>query len=308
MTDHQREIPGVRLFAYRCYRGAVSAGAKLHLGRRVPALRKVYWWSQAKVRPHQLPVDGHWLEVHPADVAITHELALSGTYEPVITQVLTSVLDGSEFLVDIGANIGYYTAMVGRRLGSEGLVLAVEPDELNFEILRRNIARDPAVNSSTTALNIALNDHPGLISIFKSSNNMGDHRTYYVPGREHYLVPALTLDQLISDLGRQPDIIKIDVQGSELNVFSGARRTLENADSLLLITEFWTEGLTRAGASPQEYADLLKDSGFTVFQVTPSGLRELSGAELDVLAKSTDTDTDLVCAKGVWLGRIRSDA
>jgi FkbM family methyltransferase len=63
-----------------------------------------------------------------------------GMWEPYVRQVLRSVLKPGSVFVDVGAHIGYYTTLAAGIVGPDGLVLAVEPDERNIKLLRRNCA------------------------------------------------------------------------------------------------------------------------------------------------------------------------
>ena len=305
VTSREKVMPAIRMARYRAFQKALSTAKALKLGRRFPGLRSVLWKVQPAMRPNQLKIDGEWFELHPHDVAVTHALFQDGVYEPTITGLLKNTVKGPEVFIDIGANIGYYTTLVGRRLTS-GRVLAIEPDRLNAEILARNVARSDAVRSCTTVQTVALDAAPGTISIYLNDENRGDHRTYYVEGREHYTVDAVRLDALLRDLGLVPDIIKIDIQGSELKALRGAGDELARRESLLLITEFWPMGISSAGDDPIDYAQLLVGAGFEFFAVGADQLHHASSAKVLEMAGDQATDMDLVCAKGAWRDRLAS--
>jgi FkbM family methyltransferase len=305
MSYQPRGQLSLRLVGYRVLRLGLSLARRMHLGQRLPILRWPYWKLQRLLKPRRVHVDGIWLEIDPDDIALTHALVETGSYEPTITALLRDIVDSSDIFLDIGANIGYYTLLMGCRLKSPGRVIAIEPDPHNYGILARNVSRSISASAVTTLLNIAADDRSGLLSLYLDEHNKGDHRTYQVAGRRHCLVPALRLDTFCESADSEPNIIKIDVQGFEYRALSGMRSLLSGATSLLLITEFWTDGLSQAECPPADYIDLLIGCSFTIYEVGALGLIERNVNDLQRLASAQDTDTNLVCVKGELLERVQ---
>ncbi|MGB5583898.1 MAG: FkbM family methyltransferase, partial [Gammaproteobacteria bacterium] len=79
--------------------------------------------------------------VHRAyDKYISGDLIRDNIWEPFETEVFRRLCKPGDFVVDIGANIGWYSVIASRLLGSSGRVLSIEPDSSNLQLLRTNLA------------------------------------------------------------------------------------------------------------------------------------------------------------------------
>jgi FkbM family methyltransferase len=148
-------------------------------------------------------------------------------------------------VIDVGANVGYNTIQAARRVGPRGLVVAVEPTPDTLAVLRHNIAvsglgnvviapvaagraggtRDLFVRGETSAVN----------SLFPNS--------CYARVTGTVRVPVVPLDELV---GEAADLVKVDVEGAELDVLEGMPRILR-APGLTLIIEWHPELQEMAG-------------------------------------------------------------
>ena len=91
-------------------------------------------------------VPSRTVKLDARDRLIAKKLALYGEYEPFLLETLVSLADPGSVAVDIGANVGLHTLSIARRVGTEGKVLAFEPDPDNFRILERNLAANNVAN------------------------------------------------------------------------------------------------------------------------------------------------------------------
>ena len=169
------------------------------------------------------------------DVHISEKIRRRGVWEQFETQLLLGLLREHEQILDIGANIGWYTVAAARRVGAAGRVFAFEPDARNFSILSANVWQSglPCV----TAERLALGRETGTGSLRASADNQGDRRvrdfrksTHDKPAGNDISIVALD-DYLAGnphfDLARLR-ILKMDVQGFEHEVLCGARSLLAN--------------------------------------------------------------------------------
>jgi FkbM family methyltransferase len=169
------------------------------------------------------------------DIYISEKIRRRGVWEHFETYLLLSLLRKREQILDIGANIGWYTVAAARRVGSAGHVFAFEPDAKNFAILAANVRQSGL--SCVSAEPLALGRESGSGSLRSSADNQGDLRVRDFrksgdarPAANHIQIVALD-DYLANnprfDLARLR-IVKMDVQGFEHEVLHGARNLLAN--------------------------------------------------------------------------------
>lgn len=158
-------------------------------------------------------------------------------------------------IVDIGANIGFYTELFSQMTGPSGQVWAFEPDKKNYHHLQKLTQNNIIVE------NKAVGNLNQLIRLYISDDMNVDHRTYDDgSGREFYEVESIRLDDYLNDQD-QIDVIKIDIQGYDYCAMMGMQKTIKNSANLLLITEFWPHGLKKAGVEPCDFLELIQASG-----------------------------------------------
>ena len=245
-------------------------------------LRQLTNWTIRKLLPKQVEIHGATVVLNPTDPVVSGALHF-GVYEKAETRFFQSACrDGMTFL-DVGANLGYYTALAARAVGPNGRVLAVEPDPDSFGYLEQTIAANAVGN--VEAFPVAASDAPAILPLYISTDNRGDNRLYASDGeRPQVEVKARPLDALLRDNKIDTvDLIKIDVQGYEPKVIAGLRETITASPNLTLLTEFWPQGIDEAGEDANEFLQPLRELGLTLHELKPDGS----------LAELTD-DTDLI--------------
>lgn len=192
---------------------------------------------------------------------------LEDKYEPYESELFLSKVQGGDVIVDVGANIGYYSMLAALKLKQDylnGRVIAFEPNLQNFDLLKKNVEANRLENVEFK--NLAVGDHDGDIKLFLSKENKGDHQVYYSADREFESCKMVTLDDFF-DNDEQIDILKIDTQGYDLFVLKGFEKYLKSGKKIKLFTEFWGYGNKKSGASSEEYFRVLKDNFREVFYI-----------------------------------------
>lgn len=199
---------------------------------------------------------------------ILRRLLSEGYYEPELVQLFLSHLSPDRDVIDVGANIGFFSVLAAKRL-TTGRVLAAEPTMAAFSRLSQNVA----IND--VAAKVIL--YNGLVSNEESLSTLN-----IVPGREEYssmgaivhpsvagqtvqteTVQAKTLDNLVAENGLRPALIKVDVEGAEAMVFDGAQQTLREFRPIVL-SEFSRPLLAKNGSSPEAIVALFDRCGYDV--------------------------------------------
>lgn len=248
--------------------------------------------SKAHVRGHQMFLD-------PTDGEVSRCLFEQGGMEGFETELVESEVRPGDVVLDVGANIGYYTLLFARLVGPEGRVIAFEPDPLNFLLLKRNVRANGYRN--VELVNKAVADTTGTMRLYLSRDNKGDHRLYDSrDGREAVDIAVTTLDDALAGYDGRLDFIKMDIQGSEARALAGMTRLLAKYRRLKMVTEFWPIGLQRAGADAAAYLRRLLDHGFRLQQIDDEA-EELRPADVDHLLTTylpeKENYTNLFCVR-----------
>lgn len=145
-----------------------------------------------------------------------------------VDQLRALVQPGST-VIDVGANIGFFTRRFAQWVGPDGRVIALEPETQNFERLKRAVAKDGVVPRVETIL-AAAGETDGAIRLRVNPRHPGDHRIEQPDSTQGVNVAMVRLDDLLAARGWPPvSLVKIDVQGAEERVLLGAERTLTTA-------------------------------------------------------------------------------
>lgn len=187
---------------------------------------------------------------------------------------------------DVGANCGFYTLLLSSRAR---WVYAFEPVAETFEILHRNLRENGLTNVTPLRLALADTAGPATIKLYSSSANNStvvtlprDHPAKLV-GEEQ--IRLATLDDLVvSGEARDPDLIKLDIEGGELDALRGGRETIARARPIMIV-ENHPEPWFDAGFSRQQLIEEIARHRYDVY-----GLAE----DVDDFELHTASDTSVV--------------
>jgi FkbM family methyltransferase len=190
---------------------------------------------------------------------IGHSLVYKGEYEPQTTDAFKMLTKPGMRVVDVGANIGYYTVLAGRLVGSRGKVYAFEPERRNFADLLANIALNELANISPSQ--VAVSDRDGRAVLYVSRFESGEHSLAVCDSHRKDManVDTVRLDTAIK--GRI-DVIKTDTEGNEIRVLEGAKRLLTSNRDIKLFVEFLPDNPSLNGYSMSGLWSLLRELGF----------------------------------------------
>jgi len=186
-------------------------------------------------------------------------------------------------VLDVGANLGWFTVHLALLVGADGRVDAFEPRSDLTHLLTKTIAENRLTN--VTIHNFALGSENSFGQVIWSSHDVNPGGTHLVlsdfdgPGIIAQPVVVKAVDVCIA---RRIDFIKIDVEGSELLVFKGARRILEK-DRPKILVEINPENLLRtSGISAVEFGLYVEKSDYCLYEITSDGTcgRQIRASEL----------------------------
>ena len=229
------------------------------------------------------------------------DLSIHGVWEPLETELVKKLVKKGDIVLDIGANLGYYTLLLAKIVGKDGKVFAFEPDPKNFDLLKKNVELNDYEN--VELIQKAVSNENGKAGLFLSEKNPGDHRIYDSGDNRKFIqIETIRLDDFFKDFRSKVDFIKMDIQGAEAKAIEGMPELLEGNKNLKIITEFWPYGLIKFGSKPESFPKLLSKNNFKPFQINEND-KKLEQINVDELLKKYSSkigeDTNLIWVKDV---------
>jgi FkbM family methyltransferase len=203
--------------------------------------------------------------------------AMNLVHEETTTSLVRRIVRPGDVVLDIGANIGYFTLLFARLTGPTGHVYAFEPEPRNFSYLLRNVEMNGYSHASV--FQRAVSNQAGSVTLFVCGYDSGHHTINQSGGIEVYRhgrsgdtiqveVDTVVLDRWLSERTSKVDVVKLDVEGAEMLAIDGMRAALERNAGVKLIVEFFPMLLKEMGTKPEALIDVfLKDLGFDVFVI-----------------------------------------
>lgn len=178
-------------------------------------------------------------EGHVEDIST--ELLFKGVHEPMTTKVFKKILKHGDAVVDIGANIGYFTLLSSKLVGWHGIVHAFEPSPNNMNTLIHNIKLNKLDNIQL--YEIAASNKSGRMTFYTSSTESARHSL--IETKEHDNNITVEVNKLDDVLGGNFNVslLKTDTEGNELAVLQGAEKIIINSQDIVLIVEVNFEAL-----------------------------------------------------------------
>ena len=238
-----------------------------------------------------------YLNIHDEFVSIP--IWQNRVYEPSVTSVFQSIVKPGMTVLDIGANLGYYTVLASKLVGERGKVYAFEPEPRNYALLLRNVGLSSSHN--VQVLNEAATDFVGITGLGLSDTNPGDHRlrSPIAWDRKEIQVHCTTVDDFLGQ-GQAVNLAKLDIQGAERKCLRGMVKTISSNPFLKLIVEFSPFHLEAQGSSASDFIDFVESLNFRFVDITPKGLIRRTKRELlRVYTRENSKDTNLLLYRSV---------
>jgi len=178
--------------------------------------------------------------------------------------------------VDVGANFGWYSLLFSTCAGPTGQVAAIEPDDANFALLRHNIEFNKLAN--VAALQVGVGASKGTAQLFELDRfNPGAHSVRPVEGAcSARTIELHRLDELLAPFPGHISLLKMDIEGYEIDALLGAEATLARTQNVLV--EYSPRFLKACGHTPGTLLTMLSDLGLAPHFITEFGLRPTSVA------------------------------
>jgi FkbM family methyltransferase len=174
---------------------------------------------------------------------------ISPKYESPVLKKLMSLVNENSIFIDVGAHIGKHSLLLARRAK---LVVAIEPDPISFGALKRAIMINKL--RKIVALNVAVSDTDGQCFFYMHRSSVASSIKVSQGSFKTIFVKCMTLDSIAKTLKLGVDVIKIDVEGAEVEVIKGAKNLLTQHKPKLIM-EVWEDNFNNV-------IDLLEGLGY----------------------------------------------
>ena len=167
---------------------------------------------------------------------IHSDLLREGKREPFATEILEKNTLRGEIVLEIGANIGYYTILQSNKIGSIGKIYAIEPEKDNFNYLKKNVKLNNLKN--VALFKQAIGDKNGKLEIYTyKEGNLNSPLMWKKDYDGKEIVKEQTIEKFLEGK-KTPNWIRMDVEGYEYNILKDAKKTLNNPELKKMFIEF----------------------------------------------------------------------
>ena len=189
-------------------------------------------WARQREHYRNKPktIFGLQIYLNPEDFSpVSSSIATTGWLDLSLTEILVKVLKPGMTVVDVGANIGYYTLLSAKLVGKSGLVYAFEPEGLNLRLLNKSVDVNRLTNVSVC--DRALSQTEGVARLHLADRSAPQaHSINHDWGRGTIDVRTTTLDSFWEKMDRPRfDLVKIHVGSDDPNVLEGSRKVIHEA-------------------------------------------------------------------------------
>ena len=233
-------------------------------------IRFVYKIFFSKIQPEVATVGNNKMFLNSLEA---FRLALNDydVREQFETDYFKSQIKSGMTVLDLGANIGFYTLIFADLVGKDGRVFAFEPEPNNFSSLEKNVKLNRFKN--VTLVRKAVSNKTGDIKLFLSKS-MGRHTIYNMQNvRKIIKIESVALDDFFKKYPKGIDFIKMDIEGAEYAALLGMPSILKINKGVKIVTEFMPDALRSFGISPEVYLSLLMKHGFKVYHINENKKR-----------------------------------
>jgi FkbM family methyltransferase len=226
--------------------------------------------------------DGGTILLAPWDLLISDVIRTTGVWEPDVTALVRRVVRAGSVVVDVGANVGYFTVLAAGLVGPAGRVVAFEPSPANVQLLLGSVVANGFTNVDVWPL--ALSDRHVVLPLH--TDDVSTNATLVTAGdaSSTWVVGARGDDLLTRVEPTGSCLVKIDVEGFEHSVLLGMTNFLRRHRPTVVL-EFNPRFIQDGGADADEQLAWLYDRATSVGLLVAGGQVELLPSAADVMAR-----------------------
>ena len=232
--------------------------------------------------------DGHLLYVDPQDQSVSAHLIARGAWEFWVEHAVRNLVREGDHVVEVGANVGYFTIIMARLIGESGRMTSFEANPHLAELVRRSLLLNGYAPRADIRAQAAADRQCELEFFTSTTMNGGGHlgimHEAETTGLQPLRVQAVTLDSVMGDAPVQ--FLRMDAEGAEPLVLKGAQAMIARSPELRICME-WDVMQIGSRADPGATVSLLAEQGFRFWRIEKHGdLSEVAPGALPSLPHS----------------------
>lgn len=215
-------------------------------------------------------------------------------YDPLMISLFTQCLEPGMTVLDLGAQVGYFSLLAARRVGPQGRVFAFEPDPRNYAGLRANVHPN-GFERVVRPLRKVVADRCGSATFYLAGSSRSSSLLVRSDREcDGFCTVEVTTIDAMPEL--QPvDIVKMDIEGAEPRALAGMAQTLRRNPDLVLFVEVNSSALRAAGTSPTAFVNVLCET-FDVVSAVDERTRRLVPLKHDASLEDLGPVFNAICS------------
>jgi FkbM family methyltransferase len=250
--------------------------------------RVIFIQSERWITVHGVPI---LVDIH--DYGIGTQLFLQGTYGAGRVTEIRKIVKEGDTVIDIGANIGYFTVLLASIVGNEGKVYAFEPDPRNTKLLKRTIERNGWKN--VFLVNNAVSNMVGELTLYQTHSHAGNSISQ-CESESTVKVDVVTIDSVLNM--QKVSFIKMDMDGSEPLAIIGMKNLILRSPNLKILAEYQPSNLRRYINNPLDFILIANNNGLLLEGILDTETGRLPTLSLTPLENIKEGDNlDVIFAR-----------
>ena len=278
---------------------------KLSKGRgygKKKSIRKILKFFDELFRTDKVVVNGNLMYLPKKGFS---EYSTKGIYGKLDTMIVEKLVNSGDYVIDIGAAIGYFTLILARKVGKNGLVISFEPKGDRYRLLEKNTHVNKYNNVKLEQKAILSKDFQS--GFFAEQNEIAGLRYFSDKESTKQKNELLSTDVITVDLDeylknqkilQKISFIKIDVDGPELSILQSSQELLQN-NNLKIFIEWDQDASKTCGCEPSEMIDILLRNDFKIFYPNHEKNKYFQISKEELLKSKSNNTINLVCVKNI---------
>jgi FkbM family methyltransferase len=261
--------------------------------REIKFLSNLNSFLRAKLKPPFVITAGDKHKIF-LDANDSLHLSVHESWEKLESKVIKKYVKEGDIVLDIGANIGYYSLLLAKLVGKNGKVYAFEPDPDNFYLLKKNIEANGYEN--IIPVQKAVSDKNEKLKLYLQKENFAGHSLRHNDSLNSIEVDSIRLDDFFKNKSKDINFIKMDIEGAEGRALKGMRKLLGKNKKIKIVSEFCPNMMMGCGVGFEEYFKVLHDFEFFNLDEVRDKL-ELVNPKIIMAELGNEGYTNLLCIR-----------